>query len=76
MSGEGQFGGGGEDLGACVLVAGSGHVDEDRLAVSECGGDGLPVLGRDGRGVDDAEQIAVASFVVGEHPDDIYVDGH
>ena len=58
MARERQLGGRGEDAGVRGVRTWLRHVDEYRFAVTQFGGDPLPVVGVDRAGVDDAERIA------------------
>ncbi len=76
MACERQLGGGGEDPGVCGVRSGLRHIDEYRFAVTQFGGDALPVAGVHSARVDDAERIAELALRIGEHTQHGHVDGH
>src|SRR3954449_10521948 len=76
MAREGQFGGRGEDSGPRSVRTGLRYVDEYRFAVTQFGGDPLPV-GRVHRArVDDAEWVTELPVRVCENTQHCHIDGH
>ena len=53
-----------------------GQIDEYRFAVTQFGGNALPVLGFHRAGVDDAEGVSEVAVRVGENAQHGHVDGH
>jgi len=76
VPGERQLGRRGEDVCSRRTGTRRWQIDENRLAVTQFGGDALLIRRSDEARVDDAERVAEVTCGVGEDAQHAHVDGH